>query len=78
MHPSTRRRGRRTEVDTLDPGPIGVPLRGGPEESLPQRGRAGADVTPDLARVVDLGVRGGRGEVGQDAIAEPGGEPLDL
>ena len=78
VHPSTGRGRRRAEVDTLQPRAIGVPAHGGSKDGLTQGRRTGADIPAHVARVVGLGLDGGGGDLADDAVAEPGREPLDL
>ena len=84
MHATARRGGCGAQVDAGQPGPVRVPAhRPGPrpgraEQRLAQRPGPAVDVPAHVVGVVLVQVGGGAHGPGQDQVAEPGGEPLDL
>src|SRR4051794_37383375 len=73
-----RGRGRRADVDAVDPGAIRIECEAGPDHDLDRRVGPGDDVAPDVVRVVGLEIAGGADRARGDPLAETWGEALDL
>src|SRR3954468_19314012 len=71
-------RGRAADVQAAQRRAVGRDGRDGPEHDLVQPVAAAAHVAADQVRVAGLQVGRPEQVAGQDAVAEPGGEALDL
>ena len=78
VHAGDRRSRRGAEIDAADRRPVRVPPGYRAQDGLPQGLPADADVAAHVVRVMRFLVGGRADRAGQDEVAEPGGEPLDL